>query len=68
MIPEGEETENTGEGTQEYSIEILEEDYNNAFKHLKTPYQAFVTEYLKTFDGKVSAIAAGYSKKGAYKQ
>lgn len=63
-----EETQNTSEGTQEDSIETLEIEYKNIFNRLKTTYQAFVTDYLKTFDSKVSAIAAGYSSKSAVKQ
>ncbi|GAH13177.1 unnamed protein product, partial [marine sediment metagenome] len=51
-MPESQETENTSEGTQEDSIEVLEQEYDNTFKRLKTTYQAFITEYLKTFDSK----------------
>lgn len=53
---------------QEDSVQILEEEYKTIFSRLKTTYQAFVTDYLKTFDSKQSAIAAGYSPKSAVKQ
>lgn len=62
------ETENTAEGTQEDSIEVLEQEYQDIFGRLKTAYQVFVTEYIKTLNAGKSASAAGYSKNSSYKQ
>ena len=67
-MPEGAETENTAEGTQEDSLPSLEQEYNNIFNSLKTTYQAFVNSYLESYDSKKAATAAGYSSKSAVKQ
>ena len=68
IMPEEEKTENTAEGTQEDSIQALEEEYKEVFNGLKTKYQGFVTSYLQSFDGRKAAEAVGYSKKSAAKQ